>query len=228
MKQKRLVLTLAGAVAAVGVAAAAVLSTRQPEPISPALTAAPPAIVQSNDAPETTQKEDVSVEAQIKVELQVTGGGIKDDKYVMRLSSLDGAPLPAGPGLNGDYYDITMTGPGIAGFPEITFTKAGNYYYRVTHVSGMRSSATYDSTVYDVHVTVVKKDGELMYEVAIRKHGQEQPKYDECLFIDHFPGSGGSVTATPYRQPTPTPRPTEAPAEGIRVIINQLDGECFE
>ena len=113
-------------------------------------------------------------------------------------------------------------------FPEITFTKAGNYYYRVTHVSGMRSSATYDSTVYDVHVTVVKKDGELMYEVAIRKHGQEQPKYDECLFIDHFPGSGGSVTATPYRQPTPTPRPTEAPAEGIRVIINQLDGECFE
>ncbi len=154
--------------------------------------------------PITALAEPTPVTATIKVSVAVEGTPPSPaEVYTIRLTA-DGDDFPMPDGKTGGTADLKITGPGNGSFPAITYDKIGIYTYTIKQVAGTNSSATYDSTVYNLKVTVYWENDTLAVSVALRKTGTDK-KLDTCSFKVKYP------TKTP---PTPTPKPTPKPNRG--------------
>lgn len=70
-------------------------------------------------------------------------------------------------------------------FDKISYTKPGDYEYRVYQLKGNNKNIVYDDSVYEVTVRVINtKDGSLTAEVWAVKDESEQ-KVDEIKFINN-------------------------------------------
>ena len=73
---------------------------------------------------------------------------------------------------NGRMVDYAISGnQGQFVFDTITFTEAGTYRYRITEVDGGSDSINYDTSVYDVVVTVTENGENLVANVAVSRNG---------------------------------------------------------
>ena len=107
---------------------------------------------------------------------------------------------------NGNVIDeATLSEAGTFTFDEITYTETGVHNYTVTEVAGGEKGWSYDSTVYNVKVTVTEENGALAAEVVYE--------------------NGDVVFTNDYTKPAPTA--TEVTIEGEKFVkgISETDEE---
>ena len=78
------------------------------------------------------------------------------------------------------------TGAGSGSFSGITYDNVGIYQYTIELVPGTNLGVTYDSTVYNLKVTVHRENGKLVVTRALRKQGDAE-KIDNCAFEVVYP-----------------------------------------
>ncbi len=147
--------------------------------------------------PVTALAEPTPVTVTIKASVAVEGTPPSPaETYTIRLTA-EGDDYPMPNGKAGGTADLKITGPGNGSFPAISYDHAGVFTYTIRQVKGTNSEATYDSTVYNLKVTVYWENDALAVSVALRKTGTDK-KLDTCSFKVKYP------TKVP---PTPTPKP---------------------
>ena len=120
---------------------------------------------------------DQRAELELEASVRCTGEAA-DETLTVRLTALDGAPMPEGcddeaeldfPARDcraADDKTLTKT------FDAIVYTAPGIYEYRVTQDAGGRKRADYDDTVFYLKVMVAwDTDGELKGHVSVRRDG---------------------------------------------------------
>ena len=143
------------------------------------------------------------VTAAIRASVAIEGTApVPAETYTIRLTA-DGKDFPMPNQQTGGTADLKITGAGSGTFPAITFDRTGVYTYTVKQIAG-KASAAYDSTVYDLKITVYWENEALAISVALRKNGSEK-KLDTCSFKVKYPTK---------ISPTPTPKPTPKPGGG--------------
>ena len=160
------------------------------------------------------QTVDVSPEVTVKITGDISSTA--ERTYTFRLTPVsENAPMPANAVTddNGTYSDIeikvTGTGEAKASFGPITFSRVGEYLYQVKQIPGDYSRCNYDSTVYNVKITIFNEEDEttgeykgLTYQVAVRKEGDETATKTELNFTNHYRSS-------PSHRDDPKPKPEE-------------------
>lgn len=169
---------------------------------------------------------DQRAELELEASVRCTGEAA-DETLTVRLTALDGAPMPEGcddeaeldfPARDcRDADDKTLTKT----FDTIVYTAPGIYEYTVTQDEGGRKRADYDDTVFYLKVMVAwDTDGELKGHVSVRRDGDDGAK-TELLFKNSYRSTDPlpPPVTPPYvpDKPTPTPKPVEQPGE-ITVI----------
>lgn len=169
---------------------------------------------------------DQRAELELEASVRCTGEAA-DETLTVRLTALDGAPMPEGcddeaeldfPARDcraADDKTLTKT------FDTIVYTAPGVYEYRVTQDAGGRKRADYDDTVFYLKVMVAwDTDGELKGHVSVRRDRDDGAK-TELLFKNSYRSTDPlPPPVTPPYVPdklTPTPKPVEQPGE-ITVI----------
>lgn len=155
----------------------------------------------------------------LKVILHITGdlSSNAEREYTFRLTPVtEGAPLPEKVETAEDgtrYTDLvikaTGTGDFSGTFNPFTFSRVGEYDYKLTQIPGDYSRCNYDTTVYDVKITVFNKENKetgeyegLTYQIAVRKADDAEKKYDNIEFTNHYRSS-------PSHRDDPKPKPEE-------------------
>ena len=156
----------------------------------------------------------------LKVNLKITGdiSSTAERDYTFRLIAVspDGAPMPSGVTTAEDgtrYADLTIkaagTGDFTGNFGAMQFTRVGEYDYTVKQIAGDYSRCNYDSTVYNVKITVFNgqdENGEfnkgLYCAVAVRKDGDTAQEKTDLDFTNHYRSS-------PSHRDDPKPKPEE-------------------
>ena len=141
---------------------------------------------------------DQRAELELEASVRCTGEAA-DETLTVRLTALDGAPMPEG---CDDEAEL-------------------DYEYTVTQDAGGRKRADYDDTVFYLKVMVAwDTDGELKGHVSVRRDGDDGAK-TELLFKNSYRSTDPlpPPVTPPYvpDKPTPTPKPVEQPGE-ITVI----------
>ena len=147
---------------------------------------------------------DQRAELELEASVRCTGEAA-DETLTVRLTALDGAPMPEGcddeaeldfPARDcRDADDKTLTKT----FDTIVYTAPGIYEYTVTQDAGGRKRADYDDTVFYLKVMVAwDTDGELKGHVSVRRDGDDGAK-TELLFRNS------------YRNTDPLPPPVTPP-----------------
>ena len=147
---------------------------------------------------------DQRAELELEASVRCTGEAA-DETLTVRLTALDGAPMPEGcddeaeldfPARDcRDADDKTLTKT----FDTIVYTAPGIYEYTVTQDAGGRKRADYDDTVFYLKVMVAwDTDGELKGHVSVRRDGDDGAKA-ELLFKNS------------YRSTDPLPPPVTPP-----------------
>lgn len=147
---------------------------------------------------------DQRAELELEASVRCTGEAA-DETLTVRLTALDGAPLPEGCEDEAtldfsardcrDADDKTLT----QSFAPIVYTAPGIYEYTVTQDAGRRSRADYDDTVFHLKVTVAwDTDDVLKVQQAVRREGEGAEK-TELLFRNS------------YRSDEPMPPPVTPP-----------------
>ena len=169
---------------------------------------------------------DQRAELELEASVRCTGEAA-DETLTVRLTALDGAPMPEGcddeaeldfPARDcRDADDKTLTKT----FDAIVYTAPGIYEYTVTQDAGGRKRADYDDTVFYLKVMVAwDTDGELKGHVSVRRDGDDGAKA-ELLFKNSYRSTDPlpPPVTPPYvpDKPTPTPKPVKQPGE-ITVI----------
>ena len=169
---------------------------------------------------------DQRTELELEASVRCTGEAA-DETLTVRLTALDGAPMPEGcddeaelgfPAQDcraADDKTLTKT------FDTIVYTAPGIYEYTVTQDAGGRKRADYDDTVFYLKVMVAwDTDGELKGHVSVRRDGDDGAK-TELLFKNSYRSTDPlpPPVTPPYvpDKPTPTPKPVDQPGE-ITVI----------
>ncbi len=108
-------------------------------------------------------------------------------------------------------------------FTAITYNAAGTYKYTLTEVAGSLAGITYDSSVYEITVTVTDNgNGKLLSEIAVTKDGRDATG---IVFVNEY-----------------LPQPYTLSLEGVKVLqgrelrqgefefqlVNVLSGEVIE
>ena len=130
---------------------------------------------------------DQRAELELEASVRCTGEAA-DETLTVRLTALDGAPMPEGcddeAELNfpardcrtADDKTLTKT------FDTIVYTAPGIYEYTVTQDAGGRKRADYDDTVFYLKVMVAwDTDGELKGHVSVRRDGDPHPDRPAAL-----------------------------------------------
>ena len=154
----------------------------------------------------------------LEVILHITGdlSSSAEREYTFRLTPVTpGAPLPEKVETTEDgtrYTDLviqaTGTGEFKGTFAPFTFSQVGEYDYTLTQIPGDYSRCNYDTTVYDVKITVYNKENTetgafegLTYSIAVRKSDDAENKCD-LEFTNHYRSS-------PSHRDDPKPKPEE-------------------
>lgn len=159
-----------------------------------------------------------TVDVAPEVTVKITGdiSSTAERTYTFRLTPVsENAPMPenAVTDENGTHSDIeikvTGTGEGKLSFGPITFNRVGEYLYQVKQIPGDYARCNYDSTVYNVKITIFndedKETGEykgLTYAVAVRKDGDASEDKTDLIFTNHYRSS-------PSHRDDPKPKPEE-------------------
>lgn len=163
---------------------------------------------------------DQRAELELEASVRCTGEAA-DETLTVRLTALDGAPMPEGcddeaeldfPARDcRDADDKTLTKT----FDAIVYTAPGIYEYTVTQDEGGRKRADYDDTVFYLKVMVAwDTDGELKGHVAVRRDGEDGAK-TELLFKNSYRSTDPlpPPVTPPYVPDKPTPKPAPTPAQ---------------
>ena len=135
------------------------------------------------------------------------------ETYTIRLTPEGDFPMPGNK--TGGSADLKITGPKSGTFPEITFDNVGMYSYTIRMIAGTKSGVKYDSTVYNLKITVHREEEGLMVTCALRKQGKTE-KLDKCSFEVTYPTTSGGG-GTPF---------TPDDDLGMGMLINV--GDCLE
>lgn len=128
---------------------------------------------------------------------------IDDGAYTFRLTAVGDAPMPdnAETDANGN-RSVTVNDMHGIGFPAITYTKAGTYYYTIEEIEQepLVPGITYDKTAYEVEVIVKEEpsSGQIYVESVYYtiKDGDGR-KMDSFEFINEYYAPGtGSLTVS--------------------------------
>ena len=166
---------------------------------------------------------DQRAELELEASVRCTGEAA-DETLTVRLTALDGAPMPEGcddeaeldfPARDcraADDKTLTKT------FDTIVYTAPGIYEYTVTQDAGGRKRADYDDTVFYLKVMVAwDTDGELKGHVSVRRDGDDGAK-TELLFKNSYRSTDPlpPPVTPPYVPDKPAPTPSaEMPDEVI-------------
>lgn len=113
------------------------------------------------------------------------------ETYTIRLTADGDFPMPEG--ADGKTCDLKVSGAKSASFPAISFDQIGIYTYTVKQIAGKAEGVTYDSSVYNVKITVYNGDkGGLSVSVAIRKQGSDKKVPIE--FVNTYPDAKTTET----------------------------------
>lgn len=163
---------------------------------------------------------DQRAELELEASVRCTGEAA-DETLTVRLTALDGAPMPEGcddeaeldfPARDcraADDKTLTKT------FDAIVYTAPGIYEYTVTQDAGGRKRADYDDTVFSLKVMVAwDTDGELKGHVSVRRDGDDGAK-TELLFKNSYRSTDPlpPPVTPPYVPDKPTPKPAPTPAQ---------------
>lgn len=163
---------------------------------------------------------DQRAELELEASVRCTGEAA-DETLTVRLTALDGAPMPEGcddeaeldfPARdcrNADDKTLTKT------FDAIVYTAPGIYEYTVTQDAGGRKRADYDDTVFYLKVMVAwDTDGELKVHVSVRRDGDDGTKA-ELLFKNSYRSTDPlpPPVTPPYVPDKPTPKSAPTPAQ---------------
>lgn len=124
--------------------------------------------------------------AEIKVTNKISGTYSTSEKFKFVLESKNGAPMPTD-----DVLEIT--GAGTASF-SIPYDKIGIYEYTLTEKRGNGSYWTYDSTVYNIAIYVLRNEKTDQLEPIIIIYDGKGVKADGVVFTNRY-----------YRPVIPTP-----------------------
>lgn len=163
---------------------------------------------------------DQRAELELEASVRCTGEAA-DETLTVRLTALDGAPMPEGcddeaeldfPSRDcRDADDKTLTKT----FDAIVYTAPGIYEYTVTQDAGGRKWADYDDTVFYLKIMVAwDTDGELKVHVSVRRDGDDGAK-TELLFKNSYRSTDPlpPPVTPPYVPDKPTPKPAPTPAQ---------------
>ena len=163
---------------------------------------------------------DQRAELELEASVRCTGEAA-DETLTVRLTALDGAPMPEGcddeaeldfPARDcrsADDKTLTKT------FDTIVYTVPGIYEYRVTQDAGGRKRADYDDTVFYLKVMAAwDTDDELKVHVSVRRDGDDGAK-TELLFRNSYRSTDPlpPPVTPPYVPDKPTPKPAPTPAQ---------------
>lgn len=109
-----------------------------------------------------TEPENIEVDCTINGIKTLEGRDLKSDEFdfVLRQVDADGNPLS-----DGITDETTNDADGNFEFGKLTFNEAGEYYYTVSEIDNELEGVSYDTTVYNVTVTVTEADGTLSANV---------------------------------------------------------------
>ena len=93
--------------------------------------------------------------------IEDTSGSAYETTFTFTLTGKDGAPMP-------ENNKASVTGAGSVTFAEIKYKKAGTFKYTIQETAGDAKGYIYDTTEYDVTVTVTDEKGHLVAKVSAR------------------------------------------------------------
>lgn len=135
------------------------------------------------------------------------------ERYTVRLTALDAAPLPTS---DGDHLDMVLTGSESAEFPAVVYDTVGIYRYEITLLNGEHSGAKYDASSYAVTVTVTNaENGGLEKTVVMRKDGKKQ---ESAEFVVDYP-------AAP--KPSSAPQLIKTGVQRLSVLLSGVTGSVL-
>lgn len=165
----------------------------------------------------TVEADTVNLQVNLKITGDISSTAERD--YTFRLTPVsEKAPMPSNSKTDEDgkqYFDlainVTGTGEKTLAFEPITFSRVGEYLYQVKQISGDYSRCNYDTTVYNVKITIFNKENEetgayegLTYQIAVRKDGDTADTKTDLAFTNHYRSSPSHRD-----DPKPKPEPTE-------------------
>jgi pilin isopeptide linkage protein len=128
-------------------------------------------------------------ELTLDVHKVVTGSAASSVPFTFEIAAVtQDAPMPAS-------ATVTVNGAGTVSFAPISYIHTGTYVYRVTEVAGNVGGYQYDSTAYEVTVTVTDENGQLT-AVWTAKNGEAEA--DQLVFTNTYHATG-SLTLTAYK-----------------------------
>ena len=163
---------------------------------------------------------DQRAELELEASVRCTGEAA-DETLTVRLTALDGAPMPEG---CDDEAELDFPARDCRGaddktltktFDAIVYTAPGIYEYTVTQDAGGRKRADYDDTVFYLKVMVAwDTDDELKGHVSVRRDGDDGAK-TELLFRNSYRSTDPlpPPVTPPYVPDKPMPKPTPTPAQ---------------
>lgn len=131
-------------------------------------------------AAENVQKCSISIP--ISVEVKSNTGNIEPEKFEYGIESVDESPAEV------KLASINVNKVGITAgrFESMSYTRPGDYKYRVYQFTGDNKRMLYDTSIYEVTVRVLNtEDGGLNAKVwAVRNESEE--KVDEIKFVNKY------------------------------------------
>ena len=120
----------------------------------------------------------VSVNIPVSVKINGDAPSTAEDYTIKLAAQSENAPMPS-------RDTITVNGEGKSEFPDITFEKPGVYNYTLFQIAGSSANCKYDSTVYDVVITVTNSNTKEGFDVVVAVKVNDE-KYDCAQFVNEY------------------------------------------
>lgn len=126
------------------------------------------------------EMQECSIAIPISVEVKSDTGNIEPEKFEYGMESMDESPAE----VRFASIDVDKVGVIAGRFEAVSYTRPGDYKYRVYQFKGDNKDMLYDTSIYEVTVRVLNtEDGGLNAKVwAVRNESEE--KVDEIKFIN--------------------------------------------
>ncbi len=147
---------------------------------------------------------------EIPVTISIGGSPPRDHEDYKIILEADDPDYPMPEGSVKGIFSMIIRGENTVNLPQINFSSLGIYTYRIYQKVGTNELATYDSTVYNLTVSVINaEEGSGLETSAILYKGSEKDKTGEVVFQnDYDPQS-----------PSKSPTETEKPKTGDNTVI---------
>ena len=100
-----------------------------------------------------------------------------------------------------------------AGRFEFSFTEPGDYYYKIYQKQSTESNVIYDSTVYEVCISVFVNEAGELYSVSAVNVKDSSEKTDKIVFENTSSELGSEPSSEPSQEPNSEPSTESATTE---------------